>query len=315
MTEPQLVLGTMAFGDTVDEPRAAELLKVALESGIMSIDTANVYTDGASEQLLARVLPADRSDLTIATKVGIPHPDAEGRAPLSADAIRLCVSGSLRRLRSERIDVLYLHCPDPATAMEDTISTLLELVEDGLVGSIGVSNFAAWQIEQIRHLIGDSSVLHGLTAQQLYSPVARRLEDEYGGFALARELPTFAYNPLAGGILTGRHRLSDDPREGRFSTSRLGGIYRERYWNEPVFDAAQRLDVVASSAGIGLAELSLRWVASSPFITGIVLGGSRAEHIVENVTALAKGPLDEDVMVEVDQATKSLRGAMLSYNR
>lgn len=315
MNETHTILGTMTFGDTVDAEGAAELVSVALDAGITSIDTANVYSDGESERLLGRILPADRSELTIATKVGIPHRDAHGLAPLSAEAIRLCVSASMERLRTERIDLLYLHSPDHDTPLEETVEALLTLVDDGSVGRIGVSNFAAWQIEQIRHLVADTHVIDGLVAQQLYSPVARQLEDEYSAFALARRLPTYAYNPLAGGILTGRHRLSEDPSEGRFGTSRLGEFYRNRYWNEPVFDAVRRLDSVAADAGIGLAELSLRWVAFAPFIDGVVLGGSRPEHIVQNTAALAQGPLPEELRKKVSAATDPLRGTMLAYNR
>lgn len=315
MKETQTILGTMTFGDTVDAGGAAEIVSVALDAGITSIDTANVYSDGESERLLGRLLPADRSGLTIATKVGIPHPDAHGLAPLSAEAIRLCVSASMKRLGTERIDLLYLHSPDHDTPLEETVEALLGLVDDGSVGRIGVSNFAAWQIEQIRHLLDGTHVVDGLTAQQLYSPVARRLEDEYSAFALSRRLPTFAYNPLAGGILTGRHRLSEARPDGRFGTSRLGGLYRDRYWNEPVFGAVRRLHSVAQEAGMGLPALSLRWVGFAPFINGVILGGSRPEHIAQNAAALREGPLPEELTKAVSAATDPLRGTMLAYNR
>lgn len=315
MTETQIIFGTMTFGDTVHADGAAQLLRAALDAGITWIDTANVYSDGESERMLGRFLPADRAELTLATKVGIPHRDGRGLAPLSAEAIRSCVTASMKRLRTERIDLLYLHSPDPDTPLEETIDAVLDLVERGSVDRIGVSNYAAWQIEQIRHLITDARILDRLIAQQLYSPVARRLEDEYSSFARSRDLTTFAYNPLAGGVLTGRHELAQAPTEGRFGTSRLGELYRGRYWNEAVFDAVRRLRSVAADAGIGLAELSLRWVAFAPFINGVVLGGSRPEHIAQNAAALAKGPLPESLTTKVSAATNPLRGTMLAYNR
>lgn len=308
---PQAVLGTMTFGDTVDEDGARRILTAALDAGVTWVDTANVYAGGESERLLGRLLPRDRSDLTIATKVGIAHPDAGDRPLLSPAAIRACVTASLQRLRAERVDLLYLHQPDPATPPEETFAEVQALIADGLVGHVATSNFAAWQLA----LISREPWPQPVVAQQVYSPVARRLEDEYAGYAAAHDVATLAYNPLAGGLLAGRHRPGDEAVGGRFGSSRLSTTYRDRYWNEAVFGAVEQLGSVAAAHGLSLVELSLRWTLSAPFISGVLVGGSSAGQIEENLAALARGPLPADVVAEVSAVTDPLRGAMPAYNR
>jgi len=309
------VLGTMTFGDTVDEAMSERILRAALEGGVTHIDTANVYTDGRSEEILGRLLPRDRSGLTIATKAGMPHPDIGERAPLSRQAIVTAVEASLRRLRTDRVDILYLHKPDAATPIEETLETVDELVRAGAVGRLGVSNFAAWQIEEIRHLLGAGAAAAGLVAQQLYSPLARRAEDEYAAFARHRRLTTYAYSPLAGGLLTGRHSESDAPGTGRFGSSRLGQVYRDRYWHRQMFRALDELHAIADGAGLTLAELSLRWVGHADFVSGVLIGASRPDHVTQSLAALAQGRLPHDVAAAVAVATEPLRGVMPSYNR
>lgn len=308
---PHAVLGTMTFGDTADEDDTRRILTTALDAGVTWIDTANVYAGGESERLLGQLLPRDRSGLTIATKVGLAHPDAEGRPLLSRAAVRACVTTSLERLRAERVDLLYLHQPDPATPPEETFAEVEALMAEGLVGHVATSNFAAWQLA----LISREPWPQPVVAQQVYSPVARRLEDEYAGYAVAHDVATLAYNPLAGGLLTGRHRHDGEPGVGRFGTSRLGATYRDRYWNEAVFGAVEQLGTIASAHGLSLVELSLRWTLSAPFISGVLVGGSSAGHIEQNLAVLTRGPLPADVVAEVSAVTDPLRGAMPAYNR
>jgi aryl-alcohol dehydrogenase-like predicted oxidoreductase len=310
-----LVLGTMTFGDTVDADGAAAMVDAALAAGITHIDTANGYAGGESERMLAQLLAGRRDRVTLATKAGIPHPDAGDHSPLSAAGLRASVEGSLSRLGTDHIDLFYLHQPDRAAPLSETLGTVAELVAEGKIGALGVSNYAAWQIAELNHTADDSGAPRPAAAQQLYNLLARRIEEEYVEFASVTGLTTVVYNPLGGGLLTGRHSFDNDPAEGRFGDSRLAAMYKQRYWNAATFEAIQQLTVIADKAGIPLTELALRWLVAKPAAGPILLGGSKVEHLHSNIAAVAKGPLDADVVEACDEVGAALRGPMPSYNR
>jgi aryl-alcohol dehydrogenase-like predicted oxidoreductase len=310
-----LVLGTMTFGDTVDYDGAATMLDAALDAGITHIDTANGYAGGESERMLARLLRDRRDQVTLATKAGIPHPDAGDHSPLSAAGLRASVEGSLKRLGTDRVDLFYLHQPDRSASLTETLGTVSELVAEGKIGALGVSNYAAWQIAELNHTADAVGAPRPVVAQQLYNLLARRIEEEYVEFAGVTGLVTMVYNPLGGGLLTGRHSFEADPAEGRFGSSRLAKMYKERYWNTAIFDAIQQLSVIADKAGIPLTELALRWLVAKPAAGPILLGGSKVGHLSSNIAAVAKGPLDADVVEACDDVGAALRGPMPGYNR
>lgn len=309
------VLGTMTFGDTVTADTAAQMVDAALAAGITHIDTANGYAGGEAERILADVLRGRRDQVTVATKAGIPHPDADGKAPLSPVGLRASVEGSLRRLDTERVDLFYLHQPDRATPLHETLSTVAQLVEEGKIGALGVSNYAAWQIAEINHLADQVGAPRPVVAQQVYNLLARRIEDEYAEFAAVTGLITMVYNPLGGGLLTGRHSFDADPAEGRFGDSRLAAMYKQRYWNTTVFDALSQLAVLADKAGLPMTELALRWLVSKPVAGPLLLGGSKVSHLENNIAAINAGPLDADLVAECDDIGAALRGTMPNYNR
>lgn len=309
------VLGTMTFGDTVDVQGATAMLDAALAAGVTHIDTANVYAGGQSERILAEVLTNRRDQVTLATKVGMPSPDAEGQPLLSAAAIRACVEASLNRLNTDYVDLLYLHQPDRATPTAETLGAVGELVTAGKVRALGVSNYAAWQISELNHIADELGTPRPRVAQQLYNLLARRIEDEYAEFAAVTGLITMVYNPLGGGLLTGRHSYAADPGEGRFGTSTLAAMYKQRYWNSAIFDAIEQLANVADKAAITLTELAIRWLASKPAAGPILLGGSKIDHLRSNLDVLAKGPLPADVVEACDEVSAELRGPMPNYNR
>ncbi|HYJ54432.1 MAG TPA: aldo/keto reductase [Mycobacterium sp.] len=310
-----LVLGTMTFGDTVDAAGATAMVDTALAAGITHIDTANGYAGGESERMLAGVLRDRREEITLATKAGMPHPDAGDHAPLSAAGLRASVEGSLTRLGTDHIDLFYLHQPDRATPMSETLATVAELVAQGKIGALGVSNYAAWQIAEANHIADEVGAPRPIVAQQLYNLLARRIEDEYAELAAVTGLVTMVYNPLGGGLLTGRHSFDTAPADGRFGTSRLAQMYKERYWNTAIFDAIQQLSMIADKAGIPVTELALRWLVAKPAAGSILLGGSKVDHLKSNIAAVAKGPLDAELVAACDDVGAALRGPMPNYNR
>ncbi|MFD5316288.1 aldo/keto reductase [Streptomyces sp. NPDC127098] len=311
-----LVLGTMTFGDTVDPAGAAAMLDLALDAGITAVDTANAYAGGATEEILADLLtPARRERIMLATKAGMPHPDAGDHSPLSPAGMRAALEGSLRRLRADHVDLFYLHQPDRSVPLADTLGTVAEFVAEGKIRALGVSNYAAWQISELGRVADAVGAPRPVVAQQLYNLLARRVEEEYLEFAATSGLRTMVYNPLAGGLLTGRHHFEDAPGAGRFGDSRLAPMYRQRYWNPRLFEAVARLADIAEQAGVGLAELSVRWLLGRDGVTAVLLGGSRIEHLRANIAAAQAGPLPADVLTACDEVGAELRGPMPAYNR
>jgi aryl-alcohol dehydrogenase-like predicted oxidoreductase len=310
-----IILGTMTFGDTVDLDGAGELLDLAIEAGITHVDTANGYSAGESERILAKLLAGRRDAVTIATKAGMYPGDADGHSPLSPRGLRLSVDASLARLGTDYVDLFYLHQPDRAAALEDTLATIADLVADGKIRALGVSNFSAWQIGEVVRVAERVGAPRPVVAQQLYNLLARRIEDEYVEYADVTGLVTMVYNPLGGGLLTGRHTFSENPGEGRFGDSRLATMYRERYWNEQIFDAIEALSAIADEAGLPLTELALRWLRSKPATGPILLGGSKTSHLRSNIDALGRGPLSDDLVAACDDVGAALRGPMPAYNR
>jgi aryl-alcohol dehydrogenase-like predicted oxidoreductase len=311
----RLVLGTMTFGDTVDEATAGRMVEEAFDAGITTIDTANAYVGGTTEEMLARLLKGKRDDVVLASKAGMPHADHGSHSPLSPEGLRASVEGSLRRLGVDSIDLFYLHQPDRATPLASTLSTVAELVAEGKIGALGVSNFAAWQIADVIHTAREVGAPQPVVAQQLYNLVARRLEEEYLEFAETHNVHTMVYNPLGGGLLTGKHSFDAKPTEGRYGDSKLAAMYTQRYWDKQLFDAIGELSRIASDAGITLAELSLRWLAYRDGVGSMLLGGSKVEQLRANIAAVANGPLPADVVAACDAVGTSLRGPMPAYNR
>lgn len=312
---PQLVLGTMTFGDTADADTSRAMVDAALDSGIRWLDTANGYAATRTEEILGEVLAGRRDQVSLATKAGIYAGDAAGEPLLSRKGIRSSLEASLRRLGTDHVDLFYLHQPDRSVTVDETAEALADIVSAGMARAIGVSNFAAWQIADLTAACDRAGAPRPVVAQQLYNLVARRVEDEYAEFATSHGLATIVYNPLGGGLLTGRHRFDDAPGEGRFGSSALSSMYRDRYWNKSLFEAVDALSTIASDAGLGLPELSLRWLLSRPLVSAVLLGGSKPDQLRANIAAAERGPLPDDVVTACDEVGATLAGPMPAYNR
>lgn len=312
---PRLVLGTMTFGAPVDVDTARTMVDAVATAAVTMIDTANGYSGGESERIVGQVLAGRRDDFTVATKAGISPIDSGDRPLLSADALRDSVNGSLARLGTDRIDVFYLHQPDRSTPIAETVATLGSLIGEGKIRYWGVSNFASWQVEQLRTEAVSQEVALPVVTQPLYNLIARRIEDEYAEFTATAGLVNIVYNPLAGGLLTGKHSVGEQTGSGRFGDANLGAMYRERYWNAELFAAVEALSKIAAGAGLSLVELSLRWLLGRPETGAVLLGGSRLDHLTANIEAAQGGPLPEDVAVACDDVWQRLYGPAPTYNR
>jgi aryl-alcohol dehydrogenase-like predicted oxidoreductase len=312
LVSSQLVLGTMTFGSQVDQAGAVEMVNIALEAGIDHFDTANAYNHGAAEQMLAKALGSRRDEVTIATKVRNRMDDSPDGGGLGAPAIRRAIDDSLRRLDTDRVDLYYLHQPDWDVPIDETLGAMRELVEAGKVRQVGFSNYAAWQVATML----EGAPRHGWPetriGQQLYNPISRGLEEEYAAFAESYKVATLVYNPLAGGLLTGKHRSRQQPSEGRFAESEN---YRDRYWSEAQMGAVDLLAAIAENQGMSLIALSLRWLLARPIVDGIILGASNTEQLRANLAAADGPPPDDDACHAMDEVWAQLRGGFPRYNR
>lgn len=314
ITTGRVVFGTMTFGAQVDESEATAMVERCREAGITMFDTSNNYNGGRSEEILGRIVKPYRSEILISTKGGstVEQSDASVKG-LSRQAVLKAVDGSLARLGVDYLDVYYLHRPDRVTPIEETLETLAELVAAGKIRHLGQSNFAAWQIAEINYLARANGWPPMLVSQQMYSLIARRIEAEYVEAADRLRLTTVAYNPLAGGLLTGKHSLASAPAGGtRFAKE----IYRDRYWNETQFQAIERLKAIAATAGLTLIELAFRWVLGRPATGAMLLGASSPEQLRANLKAIDGPPIDAATLEACDAVWNDLlAGAAPAYNR
>lgn len=312
----RLVLGTMTFGASVDEATASAMVDVAIDAGVNHFDTANAYNGGVTEEMLGRIIAGRRDNLVIATKVGGRMGSDPDQVGLSRRAIHRAIDESLRRLNLDHVDLYYLHLPDPSVPIAESIGALEELVQAGKIRFGATSNYAAWQMAEMRTIAERYGSMPLGVSQPLYNLLARRLDDEYAAFSSHFGFSNIVYNPLAGGLLTGRHRDDADPTEGsRFASTSLGAMYRDRYWNEAQFRAVRDLQQVATDAGMSLIELSFRWLLWSPLVEAILLGASSLEQLQQNLAAATPVGLTGDVLKACDDIWSTLAGAAPKYSR
>ena len=309
----RLVLGTMTFGDQLDEAGSAAVIHRARELGMTMLDTANGYCDGRSEEIVGRVVAPFRDEVQIATKVGAATAERPAGSPrIDAASIERELEGSLLRLGTDHVDLYYLHMPDHVTPIEESLTAMDRLVRAGKVRHVAMSNHAAWAMAEAVHVARAEGLAAPVAAQPLYNLLARRIEDEYAACTARYGIADLVYNPLAGGLLTGKHRDTAPPDDGtRFTRD----VYRERYWNAAQHAAVARLGEVADAAGISLIALALRWLLMRSEVTGVIVGVSSLAQLDANVAA-ADGPLlDAATLDACDDVWDTLRGAAPAASR
>jgi len=308
---PALALGTMNFGKRTPADESERIVRRALERGIRVFDTANAYNGGESERILGRALGRDREGVVVATKVGFGRLDGKPEG-LSPAAVERAVQGSLERLGTGWVDVYYLHVPDHATPIEQTLDAMKKQVDAGRVRAWGVSNFAAWQILEMDLLADARSLARPVVSQVLYNALHRQLDVEY--FAFARRFPihTTIYNPLAGGLLAGKHRAGEAPPTGsRFDDNAL---YQRRYWTAAMFEHVEQLRAVAASEGLTMVQLAYAWVAARPDVDSILVGPASVQHLDDALDAVQRS-LSKEALARIDELARAWRGTDTNYVR
>ena len=311
MEKVKLILGTMTFGESVFNPQAGEFINAFLDAGYEELDTAYVYNDGTCERLLGEVLPGLGRPYRIATKV---NPRISGR--LDGEAAYKQVNESLERMNLPSVDTVYLHFPDPKTPVESVLEAMADLHRQGKYKELGLSNFPAWMVTDVWHICDSRGWVKPTVFQGIYNPLTRKAETELNACLNHFGMRFYAYNPLAGGLLTGRYaRFEDAPTDGRF-THRPN--YQGRYWKKSYFDAVDVIRTAAEKAGITTIEAVYRWLAYHSMLDdargdAIIIGASKLNHLLDNMETLKKGPLPEEVLEAFREAWALTKGDSPEY--
>jgi aryl-alcohol dehydrogenase-like predicted oxidoreductase len=310
----RLCLGTMTFGLQCDEGTAVAILDRAAEGGIDFLDTSDAYplggdlnTRGVTEEILGRWLQGKRDRFIVATKCFAPTGPAPFDAGNSRKHILTAVDSSLRRLQTDYIDLYQLHGYDPATPVDETLGALDDLVHQGKVRYIGCSNFLTYQLVRA---IGRSETLRLArfdSVQPRYNLLFRQIEREMLPFCREEGVGVIPYNPIAGGLLSGKHSRTAPPPEGtRFTLGNAARNYQDRYWHDREFDTVDALRELAGQVGVNLVTLSVAWVLANEAVTAPIIGASRPGQLDSSLAA-AELVLDDDLKARLDDLTHEYR--------
>jgi len=281
-------LGTNNFGGRIDYAASRAVIDEAIEQGITLFDTADIYSQGTSEEFIGRALAerGARDRVQIATKFGKPMDANPSESRGSRDYVRWAVEGSLRRLRTDHIDVYQLHEPDPSTPIEETLEALHALVQAGKVRHIGPSHYTAEQIEQADALARERGLTRFVSAQNHYSLVERDVERDVLPTCGRLGIGQLPYFPLASGLLTGKYTRGEEAKEGRLA----GREIPEERW-----DRAEQVQRYADERGLPILHVAIGGLLAMPAIASVIAGATKPEQVRANVEAGAWEPSAEDV--------------------
>src|SRR5258708_19501733 len=272
----RICFGNMTFGGQTDKTVAAKMIDLCVDAGINFLDTANAYNGGAAEEMLGELLAGRRNKFILASKVRNKMGDAPDLAGLSRAAIFRAIDDSLRRLRTDYLDIYYLHLPDYEVPIEESLGAMNELVKQGKIRQVPTSNYSACQVVEMLWIPQPNGWASPYISQPMYSLIARGIEQEYLPICKQFGISNVVYNPLAGGLLTGKQKR-DAPLAGtRFDNNKM---YLDRYWHPADFDAVDQLARVADEAGRSLVSLALSWIYHHTSADFILLGALRFEPL------------------------------------
>lgn len=292
----KLILGTMQFGERLFGKDTQEMIKTYGELGYTELDTAYVYNEGKSEMLIGEALPYIDQKFSIATKV---NPRITGR--LDGAAVSSQFEESLKRMKVDHVDILYLHFPDSNTPLESALEACAKLNKEGKFAELGLSNFPAWLVAEVYHICKSHSWVLPTVFEGLYNPLSRHAERELNKALNYYGMRFYAFNPLAGGLLTDKYK-DKSIKEGRFVNR---PNYQKRYWHNSYFVAIDTINDACSAHGISITEAAYRWMAFHSMLDvdrgdGIIVGVSSVEQLQNNVSYVLNGPLPEDVVTVIN---------------
>ena len=310
----KLCLGTMTFGLQCDETTSSAIMDRPADGGITFFDTADVYplggglsTVGRTEEIVGEWLRGKREKFVVATKcVGRTGPAAWEQGS-SRKHVLAAVEGSLRRLGTDYIDLYQLHAPDPSTPIDETLGALDDLVHSGKVRYVGCSNFLAYQVARALGRSEARDLVRFDSVQPRYNLLFRQIERELLPLCAEEGLGVIPYNPIAGGLLSGKHNAAGPPTEGtRFTLGNAAGNYQNRYWHDQEFATVEELRKIAEREGVPLVTLAVAWVLTNPAVTAPIVGASRPEQLEASLAA-AEFTMSVELKDELDEATRPYR--------
>src|SRR4051812_32957283 len=310
----RLVLGTMTFGLQTDEPTSRAILDVAAEAGINFLDVADVYplgggldTVGRTEEIVGRWLDGKRQRFIVATKaVGKVGP-SEWDQGASRKHLLDAIDGSLRRLKTDYVDLYQLHSDDPRTPLDETLEALDQIVRSGKARYIGVSNFLAYRLALALGHADARRLARFVSVQPRYNLLFREIERELLPLAEEQGLAVIPYNPLAGGLLTGKHQQKTGPTPGtRFTLGTAAERYQDRYWHERQFATVDAYQKLVADRGLSPTTVAVAWVLENPTITAPIIGASRPDQLRDTLKA-AELKLEPELLTKLDELTLEYR--------
>ena len=310
----RLCLGTMTFGLQCDETTSRAILDAAAEAGITFIDTADVYplggtleTVGRTEEIIGRWLQGRRDEFVIATKCANKVGPAPWQQGASRKHILWAIDASLKRLGTDYVDLYQIHHYDSTTPIEESLEALDIVVRSGKARYVGCSNFQAWRVARALGKSEARALVRFATVQPRYNLLFRQIERELLPLCAEEGLGVLPYNPLAGGLLSGKHDRTRPPPEGtRFAIGTAASMYQERYWHEREFDTVTRLVELAKESGVPLVTLAVAWVLANPAVTSPIIGATCPEQLAASVAA-PDFALDPELKRRLDDLTHTHR--------
>lgn len=313
------------MGTQLSKSMSHEFISKFLEHGHKEVDTAIMYVNGESEKIIGELpISRDSDKVSLATK-------ANPLKGFKYDDVKNQLNASLKSLQVDSVDIFYLHWPDHKLPIEDTLKAVNDLYKEGKFKEFGLSNFKAWEVVNIYHICKANNWILPTVYQGMYNAFTRHVEGELFPALRKFGLRFYAYNPLAGGLLSGKYQYEDMEEkkpQGRFFglgdnlTDAFALMYRERYWKKCYFDGIdkikEQLDTNYGEGKVSMSEASLRWMKHHSALSpndGIIIGGSKMEHLKSNLQSLEEGPLNQGIIEAFDAAWQDIQGDCPTYYR
>ncbi len=312
-----LCMGTMTFGNQADKATSFAMMDKALAAGISFIDTSNSYPLGGTyeqlggtEKIIGEWLSGKRDKIVLASKCFSPTGPGANEKGLSRKNIIKAVEDSLRRLQTDYLDLIQAHRFDPTTPMDETLRAFDDLVTQGKVRYIGVSNWRSWQIAKALGMAERKNYIRIDSVQPRYNLLFRMIEEELVPMCVSEGVGIISYNPLAGGMLTGRyrpgHQVEANTRFTLSGVAKAGELYQDRYWQEPVFAAVEKYRTWCGERDYDMVTTAVRWVMQQPGISSVIIGASRPEQLDASLAAAELSPLSKEDLQDLSQLWFSL---------
>ncbi|KAK5102625.1 hypothetical protein LTS08_003425 [Lithohypha guttulata] len=312
-TKPRVILGLLTFGPPESELHGSRITSLTeynrcldyyQSCGYSEVDTARTYVDGLQESF-TRAANWKERQLLLATKCYPTEPGIHSKS-----SIKQILTTSLQELGTNQVEIFYLHAPDRSVPFEETLQACDDMYREGKFRKLGLSNYAAWEVAEIWNIANQRNWVKPTVYQAMYNALTRAIEEELVPCCRKYGIDIVVYNPLAGGVLSGKYKNKEVPQEGRFAETdpRIGGMYRERYFKDSNFEALKLIEPVATKYGLSLLEIAFRWCVHHSKLNmkeggdGVVIGISSLTQLESNLNDLEQGSLPEEIVEVLDHA-------------